>query len=56
MYPLSGSGLSACFVAAIPFFQSSLLGDAFYVTLLFGGFAVLERAMPRFLRATPEAA
>jgi len=46
MYPMTGAGLAACYVAAIPFFQNSLAGDLFYTALLFGGFALLERAVP----------
>jgi len=52
MYPLNASGLAACFVAAIPFFQNTLAGDLFYSALLFGGFAVLERLVPA-LRSQP---
>lgn len=47
MYPLTLAGLTACFVAAIPFFQNTLAGDLFYSALLFGGFALLERRVPR---------
>lgn len=47
LYPLTAAGLAACFVAAIPFFQNSLAGDLFYSALLFGGFALLERSVPR---------
>ena len=46
MYPHTAAGLAACYVAAIPFFQNTLAGDLFYATLLFGGFALLERALP----------
>ncbi len=46
MYPLTVSGLAACYVAAIPFFQNTLAGDLFFSGLLFGGFALLERAVP----------
>jgi hypothetical protein len=42
MYPHSASGLTACFVAAIPFYQNQLLGDAFYTVVLFGGFALIR--------------
>ena len=45
-YPLSWTGLSACYVAAIPFFQNTIAGDLFYSGLLFGGFALLERVVP----------
>ena len=51
-YPLTTAGLAACFVAAIPFFQNTVAGDLFYSALLFGGFAVLERTVPR-LRVQP---
>ena len=47
MYPPTLAGLAACFVAAIPFFQNTLAGDLFYSALLFGGFALLERRVPR---------
>ncbi len=51
IYPLTAAGLAACYVAAIPFFQNTLAGDLFYSALLFGGFALLERAVPQ-LRAS----
>ncbi len=46
MYPRSVDGLAACYVAAIPFFQNTLAGDLFFAALLFGGFALAERAVP----------
>jgi hypothetical protein len=46
MYPLTFAGLTACYVAAIPFFQNTLAGDLFYAGVLFGGFALLERSVP----------
>ena len=46
MYAKSVGGLAACYVAAIPFFQNTIAGDLFYSALLFGGFALLERAVP----------
>jgi hypothetical protein len=51
-YPLTAAGLTDCYVAAIPFFQNTVAGDLFYSGLLFGGFALLERAVPR-LRVQP---
>ncbi|HXG23248.1 MAG TPA: DUF6580 family putative transport protein [Chthonomonadales bacterium] len=45
-YPKTWEGLVACYVAAIPFFHNTLLGDAVYSTVLFGGFALAERALP----------
>jgi len=49
-YPRTWSGLEACYVAAIPFFQNTIAGDLFYATLLFGGFRVAELLVPQ-LRA-----
>ena len=46
-YPRSGAGLTACYLAGIPFFWNTLAGDAAYATLLFGGLAVAERLAPR---------
>jgi hypothetical protein len=46
-YPKTLAGLASCFVAAIPFFQNTLAGDLFFSALLFGGFALLERRVPR---------
>ncbi len=43
MYPKTLEGLVAAYVAAIPFFRNTLIGDAVYVALLFGGFALLQR-------------
>ncbi len=43
MYAPNVSGLIASYVAAIPFFQNSLLGDALFSGLLFGGFALFSK-------------
>ncbi len=37
------AGLVACYSAAIPFFHNSLLGNLFFVSVLFGGLAMLEQ-------------
>jgi hypothetical protein len=42
LYPLTTTGLAACYGAAIPFFRNSLLGDAGFTAILFGGLALLE--------------
>lgn len=52
LYPHTPEGLLACYTAAIPFFQNTLLGDAVYGTALFGGFALAERGWP-VLREAP---
>jgi hypothetical protein len=46
MYPPSGAGLVAAYVAGIPFFQNTVLGTLCYATLLFGSFALLRQRNP----------
>ena len=46
LYPKTAAGLLACYVAAIPFFQNTLVGDAIYTAVLFGGFALAEKLFP----------
>ncbi len=41
LYPLTGQGLRECFTAAIPFFRGTLAGDAVFVAVLFGSYALL---------------
>jgi predicted membrane-bound dolichyl-phosphate-mannose-protein mannosyltransferase len=36
LYPMTLNGLTECFVMAIPFYGNTLLGDLFYVVVLFG--------------------
>ena len=43
LYPMTLDGLMQAYVAAIPFFQNSLLGNLVFTALLFAGFAVLKR-------------
>jgi hypothetical protein len=45
LYPVTASGLAACYTAAIPFFRNSLLGDIAFTTILFGGLAFLENRL-----------
>jgi hypothetical protein len=47
IYPTTATGLEACYLAAIPFFQNTLAGDLFYAALLFGGFSLAERLAPK---------
>jgi hypothetical protein len=47
LYPLTADGLRACFLAALPFFRSSLIGDAAFTLVLFGGYALASRAPSR---------
>lgn len=46
LYPQTGAGLVAAYVAGIPFFQWTVLGTLFYSATLFGGFALLRRRVP----------
>jgi len=50
-YPKTFAGLIACYVAAIPYFGNTLAGDAFYVSVLFGGLALLELRVPQLREA-----
>ena len=42
-YPHTLAGLSASYLAGIPFYQNQVLGDAFYTVAIFGGYAVLSQ-------------
>lgn len=53
LYPKTIAGLFTCYVAAIPFFQNTLLGDALYTVALFGGFALAERWWPALRESAP---
>ena len=52
MYPQTGAGLAAAYVAGIPFFQWTLLGTLFYSALLFGSFAWLRSRSPTLVAQT----
>ncbi len=43
LYPKTWEGLIACYVAALPFFRNSVLGDCGYTGVLFGLHAVWSR-------------
>jgi hypothetical protein len=46
LYPRTAEGLVTCYIAAVPFFHWTVLGDLAYGTALFGGFALAERWYP----------
>lgn len=48
LYPKTLAGLIACYVAAIPFYGTMLIGDLLYSALLFGAFVWAERRVPIF--------
>ena len=45
-YAKTGAGLIACFTAAIPFFHQTLLGDLFFVTIMFGLYELAKTKFP----------
>jgi len=45
-YAKTAGGLTACYIAGIPYFWNTLAGDAFYAGLLFGSMALAERRFP----------
>ncbi len=42
MYPHTGAGLLASYVNALPFFRNTLLGDLFYVGVMFGAYELVR--------------
>ena len=44
-YPHTFAGLASCYVAAIPFFEKTLLSDFFFTGVLFGLHYVLSRSI-----------
>lgn len=53
---LSLEGLLKCYVDGIPFFRNMLLGDAFFSTVLFGGFAIAAHVFPKLHELAPAVA
>ena len=41
IYPKTFSGLIQCYIFALPFFRNTILGDAFYVGILFGSYELM---------------
>lgn len=46
MYPHTVEGLISCFVAAIPFYTNTFIGDLFYTGVLFGSFYFAKLKFP----------
>ena len=46
MYPLTLDGLLTCYIAGLPFFGWTLLGNTFYCTVLFGCFELANKKIP----------
>jgi hypothetical protein len=47
LYPKTAKGLILCYTAAIPFFHYNLLGDLFFVGILFGTFEFIKVRNPK---------
>ena len=43
LYPATWDGLVECYINGLPFFRNTLMGDAVYTVVLFGGFALAQR-------------
>lgn len=43
LYPRTLGGLATCYVAALPFFRNSVLGDLFYAAVMFGSYYWLSQ-------------
>lgn len=43
LYAKSAAGLMQAYAAGIPFFQNSLLGNAVFVAVIFGGYHLLQK-------------
>jgi hypothetical protein len=48
IYPQNMAGLGACYVAGIPFYKATLVGDAFFSVILFGGYYLLQKQFSIF--------
>lgn len=53
LYPRTAEGLLTAYTMALPFVRNTLLGDLFYVALMFGGYELARRWVRR---QAPEAA
>ncbi|MCB0397027.1 MAG: hypothetical protein KDD36_10255 [Flavobacteriales bacterium] len=51
MYAHDAAGLMLCYEAAIPYFGNSLLGNAFYLAVLFGGYSAFRNLIPASIKA-----
>jgi len=50
-YEKTGVGLAACYTAAIPFFHYTLLGDLFFVAVIFGLYELAKAKLPQLIEA-----
>lgn len=47
-YPPNLAGLTACYIAAIPFFKQTLLSNLFYCAVLFGSYELLRKRIFKY--------
>jgi hypothetical protein len=52
VYAKSFSGLIACYIAAIPFYAYSLIGNAAFGLILFGGYELVKSNAPEYALST----
>lgn len=50
-YAKTGTGLAQCYTLAIPFFSYTVLGDMFYVAVLFGLYELAQAKLPVLQKA-----
>lgn len=50
-YPMTWAGFLECYLVALPFLGLSLVGDAIYTLLLFGGYQLLSRRFMQNVQA-----
>jgi hypothetical protein len=50
LYPKTGAGLVSCYIAGIPFFKGTVMGDLFYSLILFGSFSLAKWRFPALAR------
>jgi hypothetical protein len=53
LYPVTMSGLAACYVAALPFFRNSVLGDLACTAVMFGSYHLLRHRQAALTAGTP---
>lgn len=49
-YAHTVNGLASCYIAALPFLQNSLAGDAIWGLVFFGGYELAKRGVPQLAR------
>ena len=50
IYPKTGTGLLTCYIAGIPFFKGTVMGDLFYNIILFSSYAIARWRFPVLAR------